>query len=170
MKIKSKIIFTNASFAMTTLQFACKVKGKYKSVPLPKIVVFENHTVFENLPSILNYRLFNEDAVNYFSCPMISIRETAIILFSSGMDSLPKDVDIPQSVFMAPSNQQALFMHCNDVAIWLEFFGFITGMFLTIRTIVSYVTAIKIKPMFHAEKVCKLIEKYNVNTKTFKFF
>lgn len=170
MKIKPKIIFASASFAMTILQSACEVKGKCKSVSLPKIIVFENHEVFENLHSILNCRTFNENEINYFSCPMISITKTAIILFSSGTDSLPKDVDIPHSVFMAPSNQQAPFMRCNDVAMWFESFGFITGMFLTIRAIVSYVTAIKVKPMCHAEKACKLIEKYSVNIEAFKFF
>jgi len=144
---------------MAILQFASKCK-----FALPKIIVFDNNEGFENLHSILNYRTFNEDSVDYFSCPMISIRETAIILFSSGTDSFPKDVDIPQSVFMAPSNQQAPFMRRDDVALWFESFGFITGMFLTIRAIVSYVTAVKVKPIFHAEKACNLIEKYKVKT------
>lgn len=144
---------------MAILQ-ATEVKGKCKS--LPKIIVFDHHEAFDSLSSILNYWTFSEDAINYFSCPNISMNETAIILFSSGIDSLPKDVDIPQSVFMAPSNQQAPFMRYNDIALWFESFGFITGMFLTIRAITSYVTAVKVKPIFHAEKACKLIEKHKV--------
>lgn len=150
------------------VQFACTFKRRYKSPVFPKIVVFDHHDIFDNLHSILNDRLFSEITVNYFSCSMIRIRDTAIILFTSGTDGLPKDVDIPYSVFMAPLNQQAPFMHRNNIAMWFESFAFITGMFLTIRAIISGVTAVKVKPMFHAEKACKLIEKYKV--KIFKFF
>ncbi|KAL6264996.1 hypothetical protein P5V15_005088 [Pogonomyrmex californicus] len=156
-RVKPNVIFTSAGIAMA-VQFACTKIRTSNNKSLAKIVVFDHSNAFESLHSILTH--FNEYAVDHFSCPKITMNETAMILFSSGTDDLPKAVDIPQTVFMAPD--QAPLMCNNDIAIWFESFGFITGMFLTIKAIVTCVTAIKVQSTFCANDACKLIEKYKI--------
>ncbi|KMQ97000.1 luciferin 4-monooxygenase, partial [Lasius niger] len=93
---------------------------------------------------------------------MISMKSTAIRLFTSGTTASPKDIELPRSALMTPPDQLAPYLRLNDVGLWFESLGFINGIFMTIEAILMHVKVIKIKSKFHTKYVCKLIEQHKV--------
>ncbi|XP_072744223.1 uncharacterized protein [Anoplolepis gracilipes] len=90
---------------------------------------------------------------------------TKIVLFGETKTVIVKQ--IPRSALFAPLDQLAPYMCENDVGLWFESLGFINGIFMTIRAIISHVKVIKIRSKFNTEIACKLIQQFKV---TWAFF
>lgn len=128
----------------------------------PKLVIFGKTEYYQTLESILN-DYYNSASIENFSCAkMISMKSTAIRLFTSGTTASPKDIELPRSALLAPPGQLAPYLRLNDVGLWFESLGFINGIFMTIEAILMRVKVIKIKSKFHTKYVCKLIEQHKV--------
>ncbi|EFN89420.1 Luciferin 4-monooxygenase [Harpegnathos saltator] len=155
--VKPKVIFVNGNKAATILEVATKLGVS------PKIVVFDETEGFESLESILNGH-FDEAEVDGFSCTTLkknNIRETTVVLFSSGTTGLPKAIEIPHTLFTSLSRMEVPPMSPSDVGLWFGSLSWITSVLLTIHTILSYATAIKCSG-FDCEKVYQMIGKYKV--------
>lgn len=131
-------------------------------IPEPTIIIFGTNEQSITLESILNDH-YNPVSIDNFTCAkVISMKSTAMKLFTSGTTAPPKAIEIPYSAFMAPSDQHAPNMLQNDIALSFESLGFINGIFMTIQAIFLHVKMIKVKSQFHTERTCKIIEQYKV--------
>lgn len=127
----------------------------------PKIVVYDEVEGFESLESILDDKHFDKNEVNEFSCTTSNMRNTAVMLFSSGTTGLPKAVEISQTMFIVPAFWQVPRQSSGSIGLWFGSLSWITSVVLTVRTILSFSTAVKYAG-FDSEKVCRVIEKYKV--------
>lgn len=146
----------NGNKAGTILEIAIKLHVS------PKIVVYDEVENFESLESILDDAHFDKSEIDGFSCTTKDLRDTAVMLFSSGSTDLPKAVEISSILMTCPSVRQAPIQSPGSVGLWFGSLSWCTCVMLTIRTILSYSTAVKFTG-FDSEKVCQVIEKYKVS-------
>lgn len=125
-----------------------------------------------SLKSILN-GYFHKIKINEFSCTKLkSNKDIAVILFSSGSTNVIKQhVALPHAFFTDPSNQQIPDMKFNDVGLWVESLSWNISLLLTVRAILSYVTAVKINIVLKhgntmsesdVDYFCNAIQEYKV--------
>ncbi|XP_072744222.1 uncharacterized protein [Anoplolepis gracilipes] len=170
-----KMIFIDEKFIKAVLKFKYYREitniATFRDSHRTKIVLFgETKTVIVKrmtLKSILKSN-YNPEWINNFSCTkFLNMKETIIKLFTPGTTASPKLIEIPRSALFAPLDQLAPYMCENDVGLWFESLGFINGIFMTIRAIISHVKVIKIRSKFNTEIACKLIQQFKV---TWAFF
>ncbi|KMQ86493.1 luciferin 4-monooxygenase [Lasius niger] len=159
-QIKPKILFIDEKFSVTATVYTNILR--ILDIPEPTIIIFGTNEQSITLESILNDH-YNPVSIDNFTCAkVISMKSTAMKLFTSGTTAPPKAIEIPYSAFMAPSDQHAPNMLQNDIALSFESLGFINGIFMTIQAIFLHVKMIKVKSQFHTERTCKIIEQYKV--------
>jgi len=137
--------------------------NKYNSKIDPIIVVFGEMEGFHSLKLILATEI-SEKKIDEFSCRKLrSIYNTAIEMFSSNTTSYPGIVQIPYIAFVSPSNMEVPIMAHGEIGLWYESLCWTHSLFLTVRAIISFTTALKCpKHTFDEEHFYQTIEKYKV--------
>ncbi|KAG5334545.1 LUCI monooxygenase, partial [Acromyrmex charruanus] len=133
-----------------------------KSIDPPKIVTFDRIEGVDSLESILNND-FDKTEIDTFSCKNMHPLSTIASMFSPGATRYPNSkLFIPKVALMYPSNQEVPVMSSGDIGLWYASLNWSYGVILTIRCIISYVTAIKCS-IFSDKNMYETIEKYKVS-------
>lgn len=157
-----KIIFINKDKAVTVREVAKEINIA------TKIVVFDEIEGFESIESIMNGD-YDQAEIETFSCTKLkSLRDTGLLLFSSGTTGSPKGAEIPNNVFMSAQNNDILVMTFGNVYFWTGSLSWVSSVLMTVNCIVCYTKAIKY-PRFEKEEVCRIIQKYKVNEGHLKY-
>lgn len=130
----------------------------------PKLIILDKQCrltkVYDSLGSILNSE-FNQFDIDTFTCAKHSEKERIITMYSSNTANYPGEAYICYGAFLAPSNNQTPVMKSDDIGLWYESLNWTHSLLLTIRCILSYVTAIKSSTFSH-ENLCQIVDKYKV--------
>lgn len=146
--------------AINLLNFYSKV------IDPPKIVTFgkiDGSSSVDSLELILNGD-FDEDKIDKFSCEKMNPMNIMATMFSPNATNYPGKANIRYFAFTYPSNQEVPVMSPGDIGLWFGPLCSIYGLILTVRSILSYVTAIKYSK-FSDENMYHAIEKYKVTYK-----
>lgn len=138
-----------------------------KAIHPPKIVTFGridgSSISVDSLELILNDD-FDKAKIDKFSCEKMNPMNIMATMFSPNAISYPGKANIRYFAFTYPSNQEVPAMSSGDIGLWFGSLCSNYGLILTVRSIISYVTAIKYSK-FSDEKMYHAIEKYKVTYK-----
>lgn len=161
---KSRIIFANDKTSKMFYQIASLENVNAKAVVFGE---FEHRNesekdikIFVTLESLLDEE-YDETEITEFCAKPRSIQDTLMLLCSSGSTGLSKIVELSGLSIVASSTKQAFLLLPSDIVLWLGGLNWITSTGLTIYSILSYATAIKLTGL-DSEQICQTIEKYKV--------
>ncbi|EFN66473.1 Luciferin 4-monooxygenase [Camponotus floridanus] len=154
---------------LTKLQTAFILTRSFDEPILSKIIVMDepqeglmsDKKDYDSLDSIINSK-FDPSEIEAFKCAQHTERTSAVVMFSSNTSNYPGEAYIPYGLFLSHPNDETPIMKFNDVGLWYEPINWTYSLLLTIRAIISFVTAIKIST-FNEENLCQIIEKYKVS-------
>ncbi|XP_020288003.1 luciferin 4-monooxygenase-like [Pseudomyrmex gracilis] len=128
-------------------------------VVIGKCDLEEKVDIFE---SIINND-FDANELDKFACVELkSTMDIAVQMFSSNAISYPGNAQIPYAAFISPSNNNTPTMCRDEVGLWFGSLCWTHSLLLTVRCILSHVTAIKYL-LFSEAIMYRIIEKYKVN-------
>lgn len=159
------IIFTDDTH-VSILIAAVLMLQKYKvKINIPKIVIVGKYNLknknVEFLESILNNEL-DANELDKFTCVKLkSTMDVAVEMFSSNTISYPGNAQIPYAAFTSPSNNDTPTMIRNEIGLWFGSLCWTHSLLLTVRCILSRVTAIK-HLLFSEGILYRIIQKYKV--------
>lgn len=151
---KPKVTFVDNKMAAKIYKIATKFNIS------TRIVVFDETKEFESLESILNDNSYKAE-IDRFCAWDRDLRQTAMILFTSGTTGLPKAVNISDTIFIDWANGRSILLR-NSIGLWYAPLGCIIGAVLTVRAILSHVKVIKPLCCFCPEDMCDKIQTYKV--------
>lgn len=127
-------------------------------VVIGKCDLEEKVDIFE---SIINND-FDANELDKFACVELkSTMDIAVQMFSSNAISYPGNAQIPYAAFISPSNNNTPTMCRDEVGLWFGSLCWTHSLLLTVRCILSHVTAIKYL-LFSEAIMYRIIEKYKV--------
>ncbi|KAL6439560.1 hypothetical protein ACFW04_003985 [Cataglyphis niger] len=161
---KPDVIFIDDEIIID-LEIALMISRQHSRMRIfPKIIILDKKLrltkVYDSLGSILNSE-FNQFDIDMFTCAKHSEKERLITMYSSNTANYPGEAHISYGAFLAPSNSQTPVMKSDDIGLWYESLNWTHSLLLTIRCILSYVTAIKSSTFSH-ENLCQIVDKYKV--------
>jgi len=126
----------------------------------PIVVVYGDHPGTISFSEVLS-GYSNMQVSNFRYLELDDIKKTSCILHSSGTTGMPKAIELSNyTILLIAETEDSLDM--NMVGIWFSTLYWITGLILSIRSIVHGVEIV-ICPYFDEEMTYRLIQKYKVS-------